>query len=173
MTQSYGWAGKILRVDLTDRKITIVPTSDFEPEKYIGGVGLNSKIFLELGCPKVDGLHPDSPLILSTGPLTGTSGPFTRGTMCAISPQCYPDELFTYSGFGGKFPSELKYAGYDGIVIVGKADKPVCLNIHNSDVEIKDAGDLWGLDTFETQKILTDRYPQASALVIYGYGHRL
>jgi aldehyde:ferredoxin oxidoreductase len=173
MTQSYGWAGKILRVDLTDRKITIVPTSDFEPEKYIGGVGLNSKIFLELGCPKVDGLHPDSPLILSTGPLTGTSGPFTRGTMCAISPQCYPDELFTYSGFGGKFPSELKYAGYDGIVIVGKADKPVCLNIHNSDVEIKDAGDLWGLDTFETQKILTDRYPQASAHVIGPAGENL
>ncbi|MGR3296187.1 MAG: aldehyde ferredoxin oxidoreductase N-terminal domain-containing protein, partial [Candidatus Bathyanammoxibius sp.] len=122
MTESYGWAGKILWVDLTDGKITKVPTSDFEPEKYIGGVGLNSKIFWELGCPAVDAFHPDSPLLLSVGPLTGASGPFTRATMCAIAPQCYPEELFTYSGFGGKFPSELKYAGYDGIVIVGKAD---------------------------------------------------
>jgi aldehyde:ferredoxin oxidoreductase len=173
MTQSYGWTGKILWVDLTDRKITRVPTSDFEPDKYIGGVGLNSRIFWELGCPEVDAFHPDSPIILSTGPLTGASGAFTRATICAIAPQCYPEELFTYSGFGGKFPSELKYAGYDGIVIVGKADKPVYLSIHDGDVEIKDAGDLWGLDTFETQKVLTDRYPRASALVTGPAGENL
>jgi len=111
MTKSYGWAGKILWVDLTSSKITKVPTSDFEPEKYIGGVGLNSKIFWDMGAPKVDAFHPDSPLILSVGPLTGASGPFTRATVCAIAPQCYPEELFTYSGLGGKFPSELKYAG--------------------------------------------------------------
>lgn len=53
MTQSYGWAGKILWVDLTERKTILVPTSDFEPDKYIGGVGLNSRIFWDLGCPKV------------------------------------------------------------------------------------------------------------------------
>ncbi len=54
MTNLYGWAGKILWVDLTSRKISKVPTSDFEPEKYIGGVGLNSRIFWELGCPKIE-----------------------------------------------------------------------------------------------------------------------
>ncbi|MGR3296368.1 MAG: aldehyde ferredoxin oxidoreductase N-terminal domain-containing protein, partial [Candidatus Bathyanammoxibius sp.] len=173
MTESYGWAGKILWVDLTDGKITKVPTSDFEPEKYIGGVGLNSRIFWELGCPAVDAFHPDSPLLLSVGPLTGASGPFTRATMCAIAPQCYPEELFTYSGFGGKFPAELKYAGYDGIVIVGKADKPVYLSIHDEDVEIKDAGMLWGLDTFETQKVLADSHPRASVLTIGPAGENL
>ena len=173
MPKSYGWAGKILWVDLTGRKITEVPTSDFEPDKYIGGVGLNSRIFWELGCPEVDAFHPDSPLILSNGPITGASGPFTRATICAIAPQAYPEELFTYSGFGGKFPSELKYAGYDGIVIVGKADKPVYLSIQNEDVEIKDAGNLWGLDTFETQKVLMDSYPRASALVIGPAGESL
>jgi len=173
MTDSYGWAGKIVWVDLSEQKITFVPTSDFEPEKYIGGIGLNSKIFLEMGCPDVDGLHPDSPLILSSGPLTGTGGPFTRGTICAIAPQCYPDELFSYSGFGGKFPSELKYAGYDAIVIVGKADKPVYLNINNNDVEIADAGELWGLDSFETQKMLMKRHPQATAHVIGPAGENL
>ena len=59
MTNSYGWAGKILWVDLTSGKMTKVPTSDFEPEKFIGGVGLNSNIFWELGCPEVEAFHPD------------------------------------------------------------------------------------------------------------------
>jgi len=173
MTKLYGWAGKILWVDLTSGNITKVPTSDFEIEKYIGGVGLNSKIFWELGCPKVDAFHPDSPLIISIGPLTGASGPFTRATACAIAPQCYPDELFTYSGFGGKFPSELKYAGYDGIVIVGKADRPVYLSILDGDVEIKDADNLWGLDTFKTQQVLIDSHHGASVLTIGPAGENL
>jgi len=173
MTGSYGWAGKILWADLTSGKITKVPTSDFEPEKYIVGVGLNSRVFWEMGCPKVDACHPDSPLILSAGPLTGASGPFTRGTVCAIQPQSYPEELFAYSGFGGKFPSELKYAGYDGIVVVGKADKPVYLSIHNEDVEIRDAGSLWGLDTFETQNALEGSHPRATVLTIGPAGENL
>ncbi|MEE8373997.1 MAG: aldehyde ferredoxin oxidoreductase N-terminal domain-containing protein [Dehalococcoidia bacterium] len=166
MTDSYGWTGKVLWVDLTTGKTSQVPTSDFEPEKFIGGVGLNSRIFWELGCPKVDAYHSDSPIILSTGPLTGASGPFSRATICAIAPQCYPEELFTYSGFGGKFPSELKYAGYDGLVIVGKADRPVYLSIDDGDVEIKDAANLWGLDTFETQTALGAVHPRASVLTI-------
>ena len=173
LTTECGWAGKLLWIDLSSRKITKVPTSDFEPEKYLGGVGLNSKIFWEMGCPKVDALHPDSPLIFSGGPLTGVAGPFTRATVCAIQPQSYPDELFAYSGFGGKFPSELKYAGYDGIVIVGKSDKPVYLSIHDSDVELKDAGELWGLDAFQTQNVLLADDPGASVLTIGPAGENL
>jgi len=134
---------------------------------------VNSKIFWELRCPKIDAFHPDSPLILSNGPLTGASGPFTRATMSGIAPQCYPEELFAYSGFGGKFPSELKYAGYDGIVIVGRSDEPVYLSIHDGDVQIRDAGDLWGLDTFETQKTLIDRHPRGSVLCIGPAGENL
>jgi len=173
MTQSSGWAGRILWVNLSNRKIAKVPTSDFEPEKYIGGVGLNSRIFWELGCPQVDAFHPDSPLILSSGPLTGASGPFSRGTMCSIAPQSYPEEYFTYSGFGGKFPAELKYAGYDAVVIVGKSELPVYLSIHDGEVEIMDAEDLWGLDTFETQRVLAGRHPRAQAHVIGPAGENL
>ena len=173
MAKSYGWTGKILWVDLTSRKITSVPTSDFEPEKFIGGVGLNNKVFWELGSPKVDAFHPDSPLIISVGPLTGASGPFNRAEVCGIAPQCYPEELFAYSGFGGKFPSELKYAGYDGIVILGKANKPAYLSIHNEDVELKDARNLWGVDTFETQKTLMSSHPGASVLTIGPAGENL
>ncbi len=139
----------------------------------MGGVGLNSKIFWEMGCPKIESFHPDNPLLLSVGPLTGTGGPFTRATMGTIAPQCFPDELFTYSGFGGKFPSELKYAGYDGAVILGKAERPVYLSINDDVVEIRDAKDLWGLDTFETQQTLTGRHPGASVLTIGPSGESL
>ena len=173
MATACGWAGSILHINLTDKKISRNPTSDFEPAKYIGGVGLNSKIFWELGCPKIDAFHPDSPLILSNGPLTGASGPFTRATMSGIAPQSYPEELFAYSGLGGKFPSELKYAGYDGIVIVGRSDEPAYLSIDDGDVQIRDAGDLWGLDTFEAQKTLTDRHPRGSVLCIGPAGENL
>jgi len=173
MTGNYGWAGRILWVDLTDRKISKVPTSDFAPEKYIGGVGLNSRIFWELGCPDVASMHPDSPILIAAGPLTGTSGPFTRGTICAIQPQSYPKELFAYSGFGSKFAAELKYAGYDALVVLGRADRPVILSVHDGDAAVEDAVDLWGLDTFETQTAVADRHPRASILTIGPAGETL
>jgi len=173
MAKSYGWAGKVLQVDLANEVVKKVPTADYRPEEFIGGVGLNAKIFWDLGCPKVDAFDPGNPLIISAGPLTGIYGPFSRGEVCAISPQCHPDELFTYSGFGGMFPAEMKYAGYDGIVILGKAEKPVYLSIHDGDVEIKDADDLWGVETFEAQRVLMNDEPEASILVIGPAGERL
>ena len=88
---TYGWTGKILWVDLTTKKITSVPTSNYEPEKYLGGVGLNTKIFWEMGCPAVDAFDSNNPLLISVGPLTGTAGPFSRAEVCGIAPQSYPD----------------------------------------------------------------------------------
>ena len=173
MAKSFGWAGKVLQVDLTNEKVSKMPTAAYRPEEFIGGVGLNAKIFWELGCPKVDAFDPGNPLIISVGPLTGIYGPFSRGEVCSISPQCYPDELFTYSGFGGMFPAEMKYAGYDSIVILGKAEKPVYLSIHDEDVEIKDATALWGVETFEAQKVLMNDEPEASVLVIGPAGENL
>jgi aldehyde:ferredoxin oxidoreductase len=172
MTEN-GWAGELLWVDLSTSQIDRVPTSDFEPQRYIGGVGLNSKIFWELGSPGVDAFDAESPLIISVGPLTGISGPFNRAEVGGIAPQAYPQELHAYSGFGGKFPSEIKYAGYDGVVIVGKADGPVYLSIEDGDVEIRDADDVWGLDTFETQQVLMARHPDASVLTIGPAGENL
>ncbi|MEJ2247459.1 MAG: aldehyde ferredoxin oxidoreductase N-terminal domain-containing protein [Acidobacteriota bacterium] len=173
MEKEFGWAGNILWVDLTKRETKTVPTSDFEPEKYIGGVGLNSRIFWELGAPKVDAYHPDNPLMISVGPLTGAPGPFNRAEVCGIAPQSYPRELFAYSGLGGKFPADLKYAGYDGIVVLGKSDKPVYLEIDNETAAIKDAEHLWGLDTFETQKTLRNSHPKASSVLIGQAGESL
>jgi len=173
MGKTFGWAGKILWVDLTNSKVTTVPVSDFEPEKYIGGVGLNSRIFWELGAPKVAAFHPDSPLLISVGPLTGAPGPFSRAEVGGIAPQSYPQELFAYSGFGGKFPIELKFAGYDGIVVLGKSDTPVYLSIEDDTASIKDADHLWGLDTFETQKALANSHPKSSVVTIGPAGENL
>jgi aldehyde:ferredoxin oxidoreductase len=89
----YGWAGELLWVDLSSNQIDRVPTSDFDPQRYIGGVGLNTKVFWELGSPAVDAFDPDSPLIISVGPLTGVSGPFNRAEVGGIAPQAYPQEL--------------------------------------------------------------------------------
>jgi aldehyde:ferredoxin oxidoreductase len=71
MAKSFGWAGKVLQVDLTNEKVSKMPTAAYRPEEFIGGVGLNAKIFWELGCPKVDAFNPSNPLIISVGPLTG------------------------------------------------------------------------------------------------------
>lgn len=171
--KSYGWTGKILLVDLTTRKISVVPTSDFEPEKYLGGIGLNSKIFWEMGCPRVDAFDPQSPLLIAIGPLTGTAGPFSRAEICGIAPQAYPQETYAYSGIGGKIPVEIKYAGYDALVIVGKSDQPVYLSIFDDQVRLNDAKSLWGQDTFETQKALMATYPKASVLTIGPAGENL
>jgi len=173
MKKTYGWAGNVLHVDLTNGKVEKIPTSDYKPEEFIGGVGLNAKIFWELGCPEVGAYDPDNPLIISAGPLTGIYGPFGRAEVGSISPQCYPDELYTYSGFGGMFPAEMKYAGYDSIFVTGKAEKPVFLSIVDDEVKVKDANELWGMDTFDTQqKLMTDE-PGSSNLVIGPAGENL
>jgi aldehyde:ferredoxin oxidoreductase len=174
MADSCGWAGQVLWVDLTNGKITKVPTAAYEPEKFIGGgIGLNTKIFWDLGCPKVPAFDPENPLMASSGPLTGTVGPFQRGMISSISPQSYPDELFSYSSFGGKWPSQLKFAGYDGVVVLGKADRPVYLSINDDDVQIEDAGDLWGLDTWSTGEALLGKEPGAESLCIGPAGENL
>ena len=124
MDKSYGWAGQVVWVDLTRGEVRKVPTAAYEPEKFLGGMGLNTKIFWDLGCPKVDAFHPDNPFIVSVGPLTSTVGPFQRAMIGGIAPQAYPEELFSYSSVGGRFPVQLKYAGYDALVVTGKAENP-------------------------------------------------
>jgi aldehyde:ferredoxin oxidoreductase len=173
MGEPSGWTGMILFVDLSSGRITRVPTTDYGPEEFIGGVGLNTKIFWELGCPGVEAFHPDNPLIVSAGPLTGTYGPFGRGLISTISPQCYPRELFAYSSFGGRFPSELKFAGYDAVVILGKSEKPVYLSIRDDEVRIEPAHTVWGRDTFETQQTLLGNEEGSSMLVIGPAGENL
>ncbi len=173
-TKSYGWAGTVLFVNLTTGAVEKKETASFDIEKFIGGVGLCSKIYWDLGCPGSDSaFSPDNPIMISVGPMTGIPGPFNRGEICGIGAQNYPKPQFTYSGFGGRFPSTMKYAGYDAIVVTGKSSKPVYIDICDDQVVIRDAEHLWGLDLIEAQKVIIENDPKISSLAIGPAGENL
>ena len=148
-----GWVGKILRVDLSNGAISEEQTAEYR--KYIGGEGIAAKIMFDEVPEDVGPFDPDNRLILMTGPLSGTPVPTSgRCTLFSKSPVGYPVPVCKPSSMGGSIGPELKYAGYDGFIVQGKADKPVYLWINDGKVEVKDACELWGLDTFETQKAI-------------------
>lgn len=149
----YGYMGKILRINLSTKKISIIDTKKYE--QWGGGHGIGSAIFWDLCKDKaVSGFDPRNVVTVMTSPLSGTLAPAVAGRteVQGIGVQGYPYEWFTRSNFGGRFAAMLKYAGWDGIVIEGKSDKPVWVDIRNSEVQIKSAESLWGLDTWETQE---------------------
>ena len=122
----HGWAGKILRVNLDDGSITTENTSKYI--KYTGGIGFGYKIIFD-EAPTADPFSPENRLIFAAGPLTGSLAPSTgRSEVIAISPHVYAPgskrPLVTRSGFGGYWGAELKFAGYDAIVVRGKAENP-------------------------------------------------
>ena len=151
MSGNYGWAGKILRVDLTSGETWTDDTAKYVP-KFIGGIGLGWKIMWEEVGPDIRAFDPENRLIFAIGPATGSDTPTSgRTETISKSPHTYPVEMVTRSGFGGGFGAELKFAGYDAIVIHGKAKNPVYLSIRNDKAELKDATHLWGKDTFTAQ----------------------
>jgi aldehyde:ferredoxin oxidoreductase len=150
-----GYAGKILRLDLTKRKVSAIPTSDYD--QWGGGHGMGSAIFFDLVKDKtIDGFDPANVVTLMTSPFCGTIVPAAGGRteVQGIGVQSQPIGWFTRSNFGGRFSSQLKYAGWDGIVIEGKAPEPVWIDIRNRDVQIRDCVglSLWGKDTRECQQ---------------------
>ena len=167
MTPSGGWVGKILRVDLTSGKISESSTFDYVP-KFLGGRGLGAKICWDEVPPEVGAFDPENRLIFATGPLQGTLAPSSgRLTVVGKSPQTGPTESFVRSGVGGHFAPELKWAGYDALIIQGKASKPVYLLITDHKAEILDAAGLWGLDTYQTQQTIWKLHgPKTRAMVI-------
>ena len=122
------WAGRILHVDLSCRKSHTSLTSDYVDE-WLGGKALDVALLTEAGAWSVDPYGPENPLIMGTGPLTGTLAPAaSRLHVAARSPAT---GLFGASNIGGHFPPELKYAGYDHLVITGIAYEPTVLLIED------------------------------------------
>lgn len=153
-TKIYGWTGKILKIDLTTGSTSIIPTMDYA-ERFIGGRGINAKLYFDEVPANISAFDPDNRLIIMTGPITGTIAPTSgRVEITGKSPQTYPNEGYTVSSFGGWWGPELKYAGFDGLIIHGKAPKPVYLFINDGKIELRDAKHLWGKDTFTTQEML-------------------
>tara|TARA_B100002003_G_scaffold217820_1_gene218345 strand:- start:3878 stop:6541 length:2664 start_codon:yes stop_codon:yes gene_type:complete len=153
-----GYAGTILKIDLTDMTLAVMPTSDYS-EDWVGGHGMGSAIFFDLVEDKrIDGFDPANVLTMMTSPFCGTTVPAAGGRteVQGIGVQSYPYGWFTRSNFGGRFSSMLKYAGWDGIVLQGKADRPVWIDIRNDDVQIRDCADLslWGMKTQECQETI-------------------
>lgn len=118
---------------------------------------------------------PASPLMILTGPLTGTAAPFSgRTTVCGISAQGHPREWYSRSSFGGHWGPEMKHAGFDGMIITGRADHPVYLKISDGVCTIEDASELWGKGIYETQKlIMAEHGPGWRVLAIGPAGENL
>ncbi len=150
MSELFGWTGKILKVDLSAGTTRIVDAAGLV-KKYIGGKGLNHRLAWDEIPPKAGPFDPENCLIISVGPLTGTPAPTSgRATIGGIAAQSLPP-MYSHSGVGGWFGAELKYAGYDSILITGKASAPVYLWINDNTVQTREAGKLWGLGTYDTQ----------------------
>ena len=147
-----GYIGQLLRVNLTNKGITKEPLREDWARDFVGGVGLSARILYDELPPRVDALGLENKLVMMTGPVNGTIIPAaSRSSVCAKSP--YTGSFF-HSIFGGFLGPELKFAGYDGLIIEGQADYPVYLWIDDDRVEIRDAGHLWGKDPFKTQEVL-------------------
>jgi aldehyde:ferredoxin oxidoreductase len=150
-----GYAGKILKINLTTKEIGKLDTAQYE--EFGGGIGMGAAIFWDLAVVPgdwdlQDAFDPRNVISLITGPLAATGVPGAgRTSVSAIAPETFPTPLFHRTSMGGRFATMLKLAGWDGVVVQGKADRPVWINIVNDKVTIEDAKGLWGLNTFETQ----------------------
>jgi aldehyde:ferredoxin oxidoreductase len=146
-----GLAGKILRIDLTHRRISTEETEKYA-HRFISGRAINSHILLNEMSPETTWSDPENMIIFGVGCLVGTASPGA----CRVS----VDTKHTYNNgkgsanFGGDFGAELKYAGFDHVVISGRAENPVYLYIHDGKAELRDAGPVWGRTTYETEETL-------------------
>ena len=143
-----GYFNRLLKIDLSQKRIEVKQLQADRFQKYIGGSSLAARLFLEAGGTRIEPLAPASPLFIMAGPLTGTTFPgSSRFIMAARSPLTH---IWGESASGGAFGAELKKAGFDGILITGRAEKPVFVLIDNEAVSIEPADTLWGLDTYQT-----------------------
>jgi aldehyde:ferredoxin oxidoreductase len=151
----FAYAGKILRVDLTTGKISTEPLSEKLAKKYIGGIGLGIKLLMDNSKPGTDPFDPDNPLIYLTGPLSGTLGP-TGGNSYAVVSKSPATGGVGNGEAHGFFGPDLKRAGYDAVIITGKAPKLSYLWIDDEKVEIRNAEQLQYKTVNETDHMIRD-----------------
>ncbi len=149
-----GYAGGFLRIDFTARRVNS-DTQYFEYDtvrQFVGGKGLGSYMLYNELKPGTDPLGPDNKVILLTGPMTG-SGAVTGSRLCLVA-KSPATGYWLDTGAGGFFGTELKKNGYDGIILEGRADNPVYVYIHEQEVQILDADQIWNLTISETNRVL-------------------
>ena len=154
-----GYCGRLLKVDLSDGSMESAPLSVELTENYIGGSGIGARLLYDLLGEKIketDPFSPENPMIFMTGPFSGTTLPSTaRMTVNALSPLT---GLWGEANVGGYLGAQLKFAGYDGVIITGASSEPVYLCISADRVDLLPANELWGKETFEATEILQDRH---------------
>jgi len=159
----FGYMGKILRVNLTDKKVSEEPLDRHTARKFLGARGLGAKILfdeLKLG---TDPLGPENKLVIATGILTGIPIPGSaRFVVMAKSPLT---GIWGESPAGGFFGNELKAVGYDAVILEGKASRPVYLWVNESETEFRDAGHLWGKLTRDVQREIFKEVKDETAIV--------
>ncbi|MDI6806180.1 MAG: aldehyde ferredoxin oxidoreductase N-terminal domain-containing protein, partial [Candidatus Bathyarchaeia archaeon] len=150
----YGWNGKLLYVDLSKSKAVAKPYEASFAKSFFGGRGFAAKILWDELKPGIDPLSPENKLVFAVGPLTGFALP-SSGKMVAASKSPLT------GGYGdgnvGTFAAvQIRRAGYDAVIVEGKAQKPVVLLIQDSQADFLDAKDLWGATSFEAERKLRE-----------------
>ncbi len=161
-----GWWGKVLRINLSENKVSVQKIEAEILVKFIGGRGLAAKILWDELKPGIDPLSPENKLIIAAGPLTGVVGPSTgKLVVAAKSPLTngYGD-----GNIGTNASVQLRKAGYDAIVVEGASKKPVYIYIEDDKVDIISAEGLWGRDTFETERLLKEVHGKDVGVLLIG-----
>lgn len=153
----------ILKIDLTTGATEEYRIPDAWEKDFLGGASLAARLLYDALSPELDPLSPDAPLLFMNGPLSGTAGPTVgRFVICGKGPAT---GLWAESHIGGFWGPELRFAGYDGIWITGKAQEPVYLWINEGRFELRSAAHLWGKDTYETQMLVKEEIGRNNARV--------
>ena len=168
-----GYTRKILRVNLTEGSVKPEELPNGQLKKYIGGAGLAARMLYDELAPGIDSLSPENKVLFLAGPLAGTMAP--TGSRIGVYTKSPLTNGFFHSSAGGHFAPELKYAGYDGVIIEGASASPVYLYIDNERAELRDAARVWGERTDATQHWLKgDIGDEAVQLAVIGpAGERL
>src|SRR6056297_719593 len=162
----FGYTGKILRVNLTTGEVKVEALDEKLAKKYIGGRGLGTKIYYNEVSPKIDALSEENKILFVTGPLTGTPTVTTARYMVVTKSPL--SDTIASSNSGGYWGPELKFAGYDMIIVEGKAEKPSYLMIEDDKVEIRDASHLWGNVVSKTTEMLQEEVAEKSRVLAIG-----
>lgn len=163
----HGYAGKVLFVDLNTGKTRVAPLNMDYAKKYVGGIGLGMRLWLDNSKPRVDPLSPNNPLVLALGPISGTIFP-TGGNGHAFIAKSPATLAIGEAVAHGTFGSELKRAGYDAVILTGKAEKPSYLWIDDDSIQLLDAAHLMGKSPSQTEDAikedLGDYYVRVAAI---------
>ena len=154
----HGSYGRIITIDMSQRRFTIESIGDTILTRYLGGKGLASHLLLERNPTGVDPLAPENHLIIATGPfcqsrLWGGSrfGVYTKSPLTGFYAESYS---------GGKVPESIDAAGFDAVIFVGKASKPTAVRVHPEGADFFDAGELWGQDCYTSEAMALEKFAE-------------